>query len=161
MKRLAILLGAILALMLTLAGVLWVGSGLRAQSRILTARADAYPEVFESIQSVLRSGAAPQVFEQGALGDAGNYTMMDVTLSLTNRGFLPAEWLHMSLVAQPGDIAVYSLSGEGTTLPARSDGTLNLKLITTKPGEERAVELEYYVFGVKRQVTVLPGDGEE
>ena len=38
-----------------------------------------------------------------------------------------------------------------------SDGTLNLKLITTRPGEGRAVALEYYVFGVKRQVTVLPG----
>ena len=163
MKKLTLLLGAVLALMLVCAGIFWFGGALHAEPRVLTAGAAEYPDVFQSIRSVLKSGAAPQTFDGAALGEADCYTMMDITLTLRNRGFLPAEWLHMELAGEPGDVAVYSLSGEGTSLPARSEGQVNLKLITAAdPGPGRTVTVEYYVFGVKRRITVAPPTpGEE
>lgn len=157
MKKLTLLLGSILALMLAFAGVFWIGGSLRATARVLTAGAAEYPDVFPSIRSVLESGSAPQTFDASELRDASAYTMMDITLSLENRGFLPMEWLHMEAIPEAGDVAVYSLSGEGTTLPARSAGQLNLKLLTAgAAGSGRQVTVEYYVFGLKRQITVSP-----
>ena len=159
MKRLALVLGSVLALMLAFAWVFWFGGSLRASARVLTAGAAEYPDVFPSIRSVLDAGLAPQTFDSAPLGDASAYTMMDITLTLENRGFLPAEWLHMEAVGEPGDVAVYSLTGEGTTLPARSGGQLNLKLLTAAPpGNGRTVTVEYYVFGLKRKITVTPGE---
>ena len=59
--------------------------------------------------------------------------------------------------AQPGDIAVYSLTGEGSDVPARGTGQVNLKLITTaKDVDGRGVALEYYVHGMKRTLIVEP-----
>ena len=163
MKKLTLFLGLLLALMLGFVGVFWLGGSLVAEPRVLTAGAAEYPTVFESIRGVLATGAAPQTFDANPLGDAENYTMMDVTIALKNRGFFPAEWLHVECAAQPGDIAVYSLTGEGSDIPARGSGQVNLKLITTSASlEGRTVSLEYYVHGMKRTITVNPpaGDGQ-
>lgn len=159
MKKLTILLGALLAMMLAFVGVFWFGGTLSAETRVLTAGAADYPKVFESIQAVVGSGSAPQTFDASALGDASGYTMMDITLTLRNRGFFPAEWLHIDCAAQPGDIAVYSLTGEGSDIPARGEGQVNLKLLTTSASQQgRAVTVEYYVHGMKRVLEIAPGE---
>ena len=162
MKKLTILLGLLLALMLGFVGVFWFGGKLSAEPRVLSAGAADYPKVFESIRSVLDAGAAPQTFDANPLGDASAYTMLDITVALTNPGFFPAEWLHVDCAAQPGDIAVYSLTGEGSDVPARGTGQVNLKLLTTSGAlKGRTVTLEYYVHGMKRVIVVPPPEGEK
>lgn len=157
MKKLTLLLGILLVLMLGFVGTFWLGGRLIAEPRVLTAGAADYPAVFESIRDVLESGSAPQTFDAAPLGDAGNYTMMDITVELKNRGFFSADWLHVECAAQPGDIAVYSLTGEGSDVPARGRGQVNLKLITASENAGgRPVTIEYYVHGMKRAVTVDP-----
>ena len=156
MRKLTIFLGTLLALMLGCVGVFWFGGSLSATARVLTAGAADYPKVYESIRGVLASGAAPQAFDATPLGDPAQYELVDITVDLKNRGFFPAEWLHVECQARPGDVAVYSLTGEGSDVPARGAGQVNLKLITTGDAGGRAVTLEYYVYGMKRTVTVNP-----
>ena len=139
-------------------------AALSARPGVHSASAADYPEAYQSIRGVLRSGAAPQVFADPDLPeDPDGYALVDVTIELYNRGLFPAEWLDVAASPAPGDVAVYSLSGEGTSLPARSEGQVNLKLITAAdPGPGRTVTVEYYVFGVKRRITVAPPTpGEE
>ena len=67
----------------------------------------------------------------------------------------PAEWLDARAVPVPGDIAVYSLSGVGSDVDARGVGQANLKLVTTAdPAVQRFFEVQYYVYGMKRSLTV-------
>ncbi|MBR6221460.1 MAG: hypothetical protein IKQ80_12925 [Clostridia bacterium] len=55
----------------------------------------------------------------------------------------------------PGDIAVYAVTGEGSDIPARSRGQVNLQLITTARADvSRDVIIQYYVHGMKRTITV-------
>ena len=54
-----------------------------------------------------------------------------------------------------GDIAVYSLTGQGTDVSARSSAQINLKIITRAPaGTARAAIISYYVYGMQRTVEV-------
>ena len=79
----------------------------------------------------------------------------DVTVTLQNRGLVPAEWLHVGVVPAEGDIAVYALTGEGGDIAPRDSGTVNVRLITTaRPDAARAVTIQYYVYGMKREITV-------
>ena len=104
---------------------------------------------------MLASGSAPQQFTGDIPQSADGCTLVDVTISLTNSGLLPAEWLDVAITAQPGDIAVYSLTGEGSDVPARSSGQINLKLITAESAAApHTITLRYYVFGMPRTLTV-------
>jgi hypothetical protein len=105
---------------------------------------------------VLEGGTAPQVLDGGSLSeDPSPYTLMDVNVTLANRGLFPAEWLHISMEGAPGDIAVYAVTGEGSDVPARDSGSVNLKLVTTaSPDAPRRIAIQYYVHGVKREITV-------
>lgn len=155
MKKLTAILAALLVLLAGFAAWFYLGGTLHAQVFIQTANAADYPEAFGSIKGLMESGSAPQAFG-GALGDnAARYTLVDVNLRLTNRGLFPAEWLDIRADAAEGDIAVYALTGEGSDVPARDTATVNLKLITTAPADAvRDIHIQYYVYGMKRQITV-------
>jgi len=124
-------------------------------STSITASAAEHPEAFESIKTVLASGSAPQLFSTDALDNAANYSLVDVSIILTNRGIFDAEWLNIQLKGVTGDIAVYSLTGDGTDVAARSSGQVNLKLITRAPANSaRSVSIQYYVYGVSRTIEI-------
>ena len=131
MKKLTIFLGVVLAIMLIAAGLYYGGGTLRAQTQVRTANADAYPSIYASIHQILLSGTAHQRFSDAIPDSPEGCRLVDITVDLTNYGFIPAEWLHTECTAQPGDIAVYSLTGEGADVPAHGSGQVNLKLITT------------------------------
>jgi len=156
MRKLTIALAAILFLMLGFAAWFWLGGTLRADVYIQTARAADYPEAYASIRSMLEAGTAPQVLGGGPLSeDPAPYTLVDITVTLTNRGLFPAEWLDIRAGAAEGDAAVYALVGEGGDIPARDSGEVNLKLVTTaRPDAERDITIQYYVHGVRREITV-------
>ena len=54
-----------------------------------------------------------------------------------------------------GDIAVYSLTGDGSDVAARSAGQVNLKLIT-RAGQQaaRSLSIQYYVYGISRTINI-------
>ena len=156
MRKLTAILAFILLLLLGFAAWFWLGGTLRAQVYIQTARAADYPEAFGAIRSLLASGSAPQSLSDTALPeDPSGYTLVDITLTLTNRGLFPAEWLDMRVVPVEGDIAVYGLTGEGSDIAARDSSQVNLKLITTARADAvRDIRVQYYIHGMKREITV-------
>ena len=156
MRKLTVLLAVVLLLLLGFAAWFYLGGTLRAQVYIQTAQATDYPEAFKAIRALLDSGSAPQALGgEGLSEDPSAYTLADVTVKLTNRGLFPAEWLDVSIVGAPGDIAVYALTGEGNDIAPRDSGQVNLKLITTaRPDAERDILIQYYVHGMKRAITV-------
>ena len=156
MRKLTILLAIVLALLLGFAGWFYLGGTLRSAVAAQSAPAADYPEAFGSIRSLVAGGAAPQVLGGGALSeDPSPYTLMDINVTLTNRGLFPAEWLHITMEGAPGDIAVYAITGEGSDVAPRDIATVNLKLVTTATADApRSIVIQYYVHGMKREITV-------
>ena len=156
MRKLTAILIVILVMMAGFTAWFFLGGTLRAHVHIQTASAADYPEAHGAIRELLAAGSAPQLFDDPALAeDAEVCTLVDVNITLTNRGLFPAEWLHISAAPAPGDIAVYALTGEGSDVAPRGVATVNLKLITTAPADaERDITVQYYVHGMKRQITV-------
>ena len=154
MRKLTAVLSILLILLLGFAAWFYLGGTLRCEVYIRTARAADYPEAFGAIAELVASGAAPQTFDAPPLTeDPSRYTLTDITLTLTNRGLFPAEWLHLSTETTDGDIAVYALTGEGSDIAARGSGQANLKLITTAPPDAvRRIAVQYYVHGMKREI---------
>lgn len=156
MRKLTVPLSIILILLLAFAAWFYLGGTLRAETYIQTARAADYPQAFAAIRALLASGSAPQVLGGDAVTeDPSAYTLADITVTLTNRGLFPAEWLDIRTEAVEGDVAVYALTGEGRDIAARDSGQVNLKLITTARADAtRNIHIQYYVHGMKREITV-------
>ena len=153
MKKLNIVLALVLAVLIGFVIYFMVGAKLHAQSTTAAAMGWEYPEVFDSINGILASGSAPQQFQQ-LPKDTHNCTLLDITLTVQNRGMFSADWLDISVIPQEGDIAVYSLTGEGASIPAHSSGQVNLKLVTTSTQARHTIELNYYVYGMPRTIRV-------
>ncbi len=155
MKPITAVLSLILVLMLAFCAFFYVGGTLQANATCISANAAEYPEAFESIRAVIERNAAPQRFSTDPLDDAANYSLVDITVSLHNRGLFDAEWLNIQLTGVTGDIAVYSLTGDGADIAARSTGQINLKLIT-RAGQQaaRSLSIQYYVYGISRTINV-------
>ena len=155
MKKLNIFLTIVLLILLALAGWYLIGGTLNAEVYSITAPASEHPDAYASIQNVILSGSAPQQFA-AELPSIENCTLVDTTITLANNGLFPAEWLDIRVEASDGDIAVYSLTGEGSDLAARSIGQVNLKLITTaRPDAVRTIRIQYYVYGMPRTLTIV------
>ena len=155
MRKSTALLASILLILVALAALFLIGGTLSARVGSVTASASEHPQAFESIQRVLAAGAEPQRFGEGLSGNAADYRLEDVTIRLSNRGLMAAEWLYVEVEPAPGDIAVYSVTGEGDSVPARSGGSVNVKLISRRGvSGERVYHIQYYVYGMKRTVDV-------
>ena len=155
MKPSTIILSLILIVIIAFGAFFYAGGTLQAELSCISANAGDHPEAFASIENVLSSNSAPQLFSTDPLGDAANYSLLDISIALTNRGIFDAEWLNIRLQGVTGDVAVYSLTGDGTDISARSNGTINLKLVTRAPIDSpRSVSIQYYVFGISRTITV-------
>ena len=155
LKPLNFILCLILVLMLAFAAFFFAGGTLTASASSISAAAADYPEAFDAIRSVISTDTAPQLLSNEALGDAADYTLVDVNITLSNRGVFDAEWLNIQVEGAPGDVAVYSLTGDGLDVPARSSAQVNLKLLTRAPANTtRQITIQYYVYGISRSVHV-------
>ena len=155
MRTLTVFLSLILILMLSFCAYFYAGSTLQVEVRCITAPASEYPETFESVRHVLATGSAPIVLSGESLGDASACSLVDVNIILTNRGIFAAEWLNIQTKGAEGDIAVYSLTGDGSDVLARSTGQVNLKFVTRASGSvPRSLTIQYYVYGISRTIEV-------
>lgn len=156
LKPFNIFLSLILVLMLAFCAFFFAGGTLMVSVSSISANAADYPDAFESIQAVLAGDTAPQSFITEPLGEAEEYRLVDINLSLSNRGVFDAEWLNIEMEGILGDAAVYSLSGNGEDVPARGGAQANLKLITQAPADvKREISIQYYVYGISRTVKVM------
>ena len=154
MRKSTMILGTVFLIMAMLTVLFLVGGTLSAKTDTMTAIASEYPKAYASILNVLSTGA-PQTFSNALPEDPSRCRLEDVTITLTNRGLFPAEWISVDVEAAPGDVAVYSITGEGSTVGGRSVGTVNLKLVSLADySAERCYHIQYYVFGMKRFIDV-------
>ena len=155
MRTLTVFLSLILILMLSFCAFFYAGGTLRAEVSCITVPAADYPEAFASVQHVLASNSAPIVLSDASLDDISACSLVDVNIILTNRGIFDAEWLNIQTRGADGDVAVYSLTGDGTDVPARSTGQVNLKFVTRASGSvPRSLTIQYYVYGISRTIEV-------
>jgi len=155
MKKLNIFLLIVLLLLVGFVAYFFIGGTLAAQTSVITAPASDHREAFDSIRGVVASNAAPQQYAGSLSQSPEGYTLIDVSVTLTNNGMFPAEWLHITAAPLPGDVAVYSLTGEGSDIAARSASQINLKLITTEAADAaRTVTITYYTFGIPRSIDI-------
>lgn len=155
MRTATLLLSLILVLMLCFCAFFYTGGTLQAQVGRTAASAADYPESFEQVRRILESGSAPRRFSEEELGDASAYSLTDVNILLTNRGMFDAEWLNVQPESLDGDIAVYSLTGDGSDVPARGTGLVNLKLVSRAAADApRTLRIQYYVYGISRTIEI-------
>ena len=130
MRKSTMILGSVFLVLLMLTILFLAGGTLSAKLDVMTANASEYPKAYASIQTVLQSGA-PQLFFNT----------------------LPED----PVAGAPGDVAVYSITGEGSTVAGRSTGTVNLKLVSLADSEpSRTYHIQYYVYGMKRAIDIAP-----
>ena len=145
----------VLVVMLGFGAYCYLGSTLQPTVTCISAAAADYPDAFDSICAVIERGSAPQTFSEDIPDDAANYSLLDISVALRNRGIFDAEWLNITLSGVSGDVAVYSLTGNGTDVAARSTEEINLKLITCADvNATRTLSIQYYVYGISRTVNV-------
>ena len=155
MGKSTIILGTVFGLLLALTVLFFVGGTLSAELTAATATGAEYPGAYASIAGIVADGTAFQRFSEPMPPDPAACRLEDVTLRLQNHGLLDAEWLSVKVDGGPGDIAVYSITGEGGAVPALGEAPVNLKIASTVRGtRERTYHIIYYVYGLKRQITV-------
>lgn len=154
--RKSTLMLAVLFVLLLMCGILFLAGGtLSGSVSVAATSASEYPQAFESIGQVLASGGTAQRFSEAMPANAEDCRLEVVTLSLHNPGLVSAEWLSVSVEGAAGDVAVYSVDGEGDTVPGRGDGSLTLKIVARADGAgDRRYQVQYYVFGMKRSLTL-------
>lgn len=163
MHKSTMILGTVFLLLAMLTALFLAGGTLSASVDVMTANGAEYPKAYAQIQGVLASGA-PQVLFQPLPEDPAACRLEDVTITLKNRGLIPAEWISVNVAGAPGDVAVYSVTGEGSSVGGRSVGTVNLKLVSLANADPaRTYNIQYYVFGMKRSIRVaaIDSDGRE
>ena len=154
MRKSTMILGSVFLVMAMLTALFLTGGTLSARLDVMTASAAEYPKAYASILSVLSTGA-PQLFANALPEDPADCRLEDVTITLSNRGLFPAEWISVNVEGGVGDVAVYSITGEGSTVAGRSTGTVNVKLVSLAAlPVARTYRIQYYVYGMKRSVTV-------
>lgn len=154
MKALTAVLCVLLALVIAFGAWFFIAGTLDAQATRVTARASEYPDAFSAIRETIASGGAQAVYAPGdPLENAADYILADVNIQLTNRSLFNAEWLNIELIPVEGDVALYSLTGQGTDVPAKGMQSANLKLVTRADSPHTA-EIQYYVFGISRKIRI-------
>ena len=90
---------------------------------------------------------------------AADYAVTDITVTFHNKRLFDAEWLTCSLVPGAGDVALCAQSDDqaGSSRPLRGAADV-LALSNEGDGAGRALDVEYYVLGMRRTMTV-PLDG--
>ena len=160
MKALTIALSVIAGLLIALIVVFFTGAALGADVSVTTLPAAQDALGFAAAVENVREGTCSAVFAAMESEEADDYTVTEVTVAFRNNGLFDAEWLTFEVTPGAGDLAVWSQSAEMLDVPARSEATLTLSLLSRagSPVAGRTLEVEYYVLGMQRAMS-LPIDG--
>ena len=153
MKALSIVLAVVAACLLALIAVFWFGGALEAEVAI--APAITGDEALAAVEDA-QNGLALHTY--ASIDETRDCALTDITVTFANSGLFDAEWLTCSLVPGAGDVALYAQSDIKLDVEARSQAQLTLRVLTQGDGAGRALNVEYYVLGMRRTMTV-PLDG--
>lgn len=153
MKALSIVLAVVAACLLALIAVFWFGGALEAEVAI--APAITGDEALAAVEDA-QNGLALHTY--ASIDETRDCALTDITVTFANSGLFDAEWLTCSLVPGAGDVALYAQSDIKLDVEARSQAQLTLRVLTQGDGAGRALDVEYYVLGMRRTMTV-PLDG--
>ena len=156
MKVLSIVLSVIAALLIALIAVFLIGGSLGAEVSM---------EALPGTQDLLGFAAALESVELETASavyapldslEASDYTVSDLTVTFKNNGFLDAEWLTFDFVPGAGEVALCTQSAAKLDVAAHGEAKLALKLLSRAEasGAGRALNVEYYVLGMRRTMTV-------
>ena len=141
MKVLSIVLSVIAALLIALIAVFFIGAALDADVSVAT---------LPATQDALGFAAAVESVA------AADYEVTDITVTFHNKGLFAAEWLTFEFIPATGDVALCTQSADRLDLPARSEAQLTFSLLSKESASDagRALNVEYYVLGMRRTMTV-------
>ena len=155
MKRSTVILCAVFAVLLLGWALFLLGGTLSARISVSKASAADDPDAYASIRNIFSSGTALELFADDIPSDASDIRLEDITITLANRGLVDAEWISVDILPAQGDLMLYAFTGEGGTVPARTMGTLNMKMACRAEGDgRRRYRIEYWIYGMKRTITV-------
>ncbi len=156
MKALSIVLSVIAAILIALIAVFFIGGVLGTEASVTVMEATEDPVSLRRRRAGNRRWHAPLVLETLSEEELDGCRLANVTVTFTNNGLFAAEWLTYTLQGGEGDVAVYAQSADSLDIPARSSAQLNLKLLMrgNADGAGRALEVEYYVLGMRRTATI-------
>ena len=149
MKALSIVLAVVAACLLALIAVFWFGGALEAEVAI--APAITGDEALAAVEDA-QNGLALHTY--ASIDETRDCALTDITVTFANSGLFDAEWLTCSLVPGAGDVALYAQSDIKLDVAARSQAQLTLRVLTQGDGAGRALDVEYYVLGMRRTMTV-------
>ena len=86
-------------------------------------------------------------------GDISNYSMVYLTVEVSNWSYLPAEWVQIRVNPASGDLL--QIRQDSASARALGKTVFQAVLLTSaqNPTVERQVEVEYYIFGHNYTVT--------
>ena len=156
MKVLSIVLSVIAALLIALIAVFFIGAALDADVSVATLPATQDALGFAAAVESVQLESAPAIYETLESVAAADYAVTDITVTFHNKGFFAAEWLTFEFIPATGDVALCTQSADRLDLPARSEAQLTFSLLSKEgaSGARRALNVEYYVLGMRRTMTV-------
>ena len=156
MKVLSIVLSVIAALLIALIAVFFIGAALDADVSVATLPAAQDALGFAAAVESVQLESAPAIYETLESVAAADYAVTDITVTFHNKGFFAAEWLTFEFIPATGDVALCTQSADRLDLPARSEAQLTFSLLSKESasGAGRALNVEYYVLGMRRTMTV-------
>lgn len=156
MRTFSMVLAVITVFILVVFGyaALTVNIGVEVRTTIAEPASNQY-EAFATACSWAKEDGNSSVrkFTADEPGDVSGYSMVYMTVELSNWCFLPAEWVQVNVQPAAGDFL--QIRQEPATARQMGRTTLQAVLISASPAPTvpRQVEVEYYIFG--RKYTVM------
>ena len=112
-------------------------------------------ETFETLRRQVQDGGLlGTAFSEDPLGEMGDYAFHIYTVQVTNRGFLPADWIQLSVSPISGD-ALQMDPETANMLPALQSGALQATVLSqAAQAAPRDLRVTYFVFGRPYSITV-------
>lgn len=155
MRTFSIVLAVVTAVLIALMGYVALTDdlGVTVTATVSEPASNQY-EAFTMATSWAKSGDSASVtsFTDGEAGDISNYSMVYMTVEVSNWCFLPAEWVQLHVKPAEGDLL--QIRQESGSARGLGKTVFQAVLISGagNPNVERQVELEYYLFGRKHTV---------
>ncbi len=148
MRILKVTLTVLVVCVALVTGYLVYGAQADLSLWVVTAAAQDYPDVYDSVVQAAQNGAAERVISEEAFTGAADYTLVSMQVTVRNPGLLPMEWLTCEYVPAQGDVAVYEVTELPMDVAARRERSFFVRVIRKNDAAGNGrLRLTYYVAG--------------
>ena len=143
------------------AGLLIAYSLYAAELKVIQAEVRVVPAAgmvtqFQGLHRAVQERALlGKAFQEGPADDPTAYDFHIYTVHLRNNGFIPADWVRLDVLPQPG--AVLQSDGEGAGyVPAMSPGEIQLVVLAQRGANPaRQLSLTYFIWSRSYNLPVI------